>query len=46
MILSGNPYEIEVTKLDTIRVEQPLLQGEPYRKISQNPIAQVMRGMK
>ena len=46
VILSGNPYETEVTKLDTIRVEQLLLQGEPYRKITQNPIGQVLRGMK
>ena len=46
VILSGNPYETDVTKLDTIHVEQLLLQGEPYQKIRQNPILHVLRGMK
>ena len=45
VILSANPYEIETTKLDTIKVEQLLLQGEPYRNISQNPIGQVLKGI-
>ena len=44
-ILSGNPYETEVTKLHTLQVEQLLLQGEPYQKIAQNPIGQVFKGM-
>ena len=45
VILSGNPYETEVTKLDTIQVEQMLLQGEAYRKIGQNPVGQVLKGL-
>ena len=45
VILSGNPYETDVTKLDTLRVQKLLLRGEDYRKVSQNPIAQVLRGM-
>ena len=45
VILSGDPYETEVTKLDTLKVEQLLLGGEPYRKISQNPIGQVLKGL-
>ena len=45
VILSGNPYKTDVTQLDTLRVEQLLLQGEPYRKITQNPIGQVLRGL-
>ena len=45
VILSWNPYETDAAKLDTLRVEKLLLHGEPYRKVSQNPIAQVLRGM-
>ena len=45
VILSGNPYETEVSKLDTLQVEQLLLKGEPYRKISQNPIGQALKGL-
>ena len=45
LILSGNPYQIAVTKLDTLKVEQLLLRGEPYKKISQNPIGQVLKGL-
>ena len=45
VILSGNPYEMDVKKLDTLRVGKLLLRGEAYQKVSQNPIAQVLRGM-
>ena len=45
VILSGDPYETDVTKLDTLKVEQLLLRGEPYRKISQNPVGQVIKGI-
>ena len=45
VILSGNPYETDVTKLDMLKVEQLLLNGEPYKKIAQNPIGQVLRGL-
>ena len=45
VILSENPYEVDVTKLDQIQVEQLLLQGQPYQKISKNPVGQVVKGM-
>ena len=45
VILSGNPYETDVTKLDTLRVEQLLLQGKPYQNIARNPIGHVLKGM-
>ena len=45
VILSANPYTTDVTKLDTIQVEQILLQGKPYAQSSQNPIGQVLKGM-
>ena len=31
VILSGNPYETDVDKLNTLNVEQLLLNGAPYR---------------
>lgn len=45
VVLSGNPYKTDVTKLDTLKVEKFLLQGESYQKISQNPIGQVFKGI-
>ena len=45
VILSGNPYEMDVRKLDALKVEQLLFRGEPYKKISQNPIGQVLKGL-
>ena len=45
VILDRNPYETDVRKLDTLRGEQLLLQGEPYRKVEQNPVGQVLRGI-
>ena len=45
VILSGNPYAADVHKLDSLNVEQLLLKGEPYRKISQNPVGQVLKGI-
>jgi len=45
VILSDNPYEVDVTKLDQIQVDQLLLQGQPYQKISKNPVGQVVKGM-
>ena len=38
VILSGNLYETDVTKLDTLKAEQLILRGEPYRKVEQNPV--------
>ena len=29
----------------TLKVEQLLLKGEPYQKIAQNPVGQVLRGL-
>ena len=46
VILSGNPYETEVNKLNTLFVEQLLLQGKPYQKLKQNPVMQVLHGMR
>ena len=45
VILSANPYETDVTLLNTIKVEQLLLNGAPYQKIFQSPIVQILRGM-
>ena len=45
VILSGNLYETGVTKLDTLKAEQLILRGEPYRKVEQNPVEQVLRGI-
>lgn len=45
VILSGNPYETDVTVLDTLKVDQFLLQGEPDQKVAQNPVGQVLRGI-
>ena len=45
VILSGNPYETETSKLDTIRVEWVLLQGGSYQKIGQNPVGQVFKSI-
>lgn len=45
VILSGNLYETDVTKLDTLKAEQLILRGEPYRKVEQNPVEQVLRGI-
>ena len=45
VILSANPYETDARLLNTIKVEQLLLKGEPYRKISQSPIGQILKGM-
>ena len=45
VILSGNLYETDVTKLDTLKAEQLILRGELYRKVEQNPVEQVLRGI-
>lgn len=45
VILSQNPYTTERTQLNQILVEQLLIQGQPYQNISQNPVAQILRGM-
>ena len=45
VILSADPYAVDVTALRTLRVEQLLLGGKPYRKITQSPVGQVLAGM-
>ena len=45
VILSENPYAMPTTELNTLRVEQLLLQGLPYCAIQQNPIGQVLKGI-
>ncbi|MBE5971380.1 MAG: hypothetical protein E7246_02520 [Lachnoclostridium sp.] len=45
VILSENPFAVEKEHLGEIKVERLLLQGRPYKKLHQNPIAQVLTGM-
>ncbi len=45
VILSENPFEVEKERLGEIKVERLLLQGRPYKKLRQNPIVQVLKGM-
>lgn len=45
VILSDNPYQMDVTRLQELRVEQLLLQGKPYQKVSGNPVMQIVRGI-
>ena len=45
VILSDNPYQMDVTKLQDLQVEQLLLQGKPYQRVEENPVVQVLRGM-
>ena len=43
--LSVRFVETDVTRLDTLKVEQLLLKGAPYQKIAQNPVGQVLRAL-
>ena len=45
VILSENPLAVEKERLNEVKVERLLLQGRPYKKISQNPIAQIIKGI-
>lgn len=45
VVLSENPYNMDVFKLDTLRVEQLYLQGKPYEQQKQGFLAAVLRGM-
>jgi hypothetical protein len=45
VILSENPYEIDVQNLKEIQVERLLLQGKPYQKVNKNVIVQLVKGM-
>ena len=46
VILSENPYSMDVTRLNELRVEQLLLGGRPYEKVSGNAVMQIIRGMR
>lgn len=45
VILSGNPYTIDKSRLNELYVEQLLLQGKPYQKLNMNPVLQIFKGM-
>lgn len=45
VILSKNPYALLKEELNTLQVEQLLLQGKPYQKIKQNPILHILKGI-
>ncbi len=46
VILSENPYNMEKSQLNKLKVEELLLQGKPYEKLKQNPFLQVIKGMR
>ena len=45
VILSENPLAVEKERLNEVMTERLLLRGRPYKKISQNPIAQIIKGI-
>ena len=45
VILSGNPYSIDTTQIKDLKVEQLLLKGKPYQKISQNTVIHIIKGI-
>lgn len=45
VILSEDPCSVPTTSLERLKVEQLLLRGEPYRKVSSGPLAHVLRGL-
>jgi len=45
VILSGDPYGMEPAALNTLQVEQLLLGGQPYRKLTRSPVGQILRGI-
>lgn len=46
VILSENPYSMDISRLNELRVEQLLLGGRPYEKVSGNAVMQIIRGMR
>ena len=44
-ILSENPYDIDVSRLGEVKVEQLLLGGKPYEKQRAGFIGAVLKGM-
>lgn len=45
VILSKNPYDVPVTKLNSLRVEQLMLAGVPYKKQSVSVAALLLKGL-
>ncbi len=45
VILSGNPFTTDISKLNTLKVQQLILNGQPYKKLNQNPIGQILKGI-
>lgn len=45
VILSHNPYEMDVKNLKDIQVKELLLKGRPYRPLKGNPVGQLMKGI-
>ena len=43
VILSKNPFEIDKTELNTIKVEQLLLKGQPYKEVQMNPMKHILK---
>ena len=46
VLLSQNPYEINIKDLNKIKVEQLYLNGKEYTSCIQNPFIQILKGMK
>ena len=44
VILSGDPYSTELSKLKDLRVERLLLGGRTYQKLTGNPVRQIIAG--
>ena len=45
VILSDNPYQMDVARLQELNVEQLLLQGKPYQCVEDNAVVQILKGM-
>ena len=45
VILNKNPLDLDTELLNTLSVEKMLIDGKDYRKVSQNPIIQIVKGM-
>ena len=45
VLLSANPYEVDVKDLNKLQVEQLFLGGKPYKALSQNPVKHILKGI-
>ena len=45
VILSANPYSIPREEIKTLKVEQLLLEGKPYRSAKEGVLKAVFRGL-